>query len=169
VAAAATLLSNARLAKPVEHPTMNSPRPIAADAAQAGFSLGHFIAGESIVGKSGRTGEVFNPATGAVRGSVAYASADETRAAIAAAATALPAWSATPPLQRARIMFRFKTLLEAHGDELAGLITAEHGKVLSDARGEVTRGMEVVEFACGIPQMLKGEFSENVGTNVDSW
>ncbi len=82
---------------------------------------------------------------------------------------ALPAWSATPPLQRARIMFRFKALLEEHTDELARLITVEHGKVFSDARGEVIRGTEVVEFACGIPQMLKGEFSENVGTNVDSW
>jgi malonate-semialdehyde dehydrogenase (acetylating)/methylmalonate-semialdehyde dehydrogenase len=133
------------------------------------FELGHFIGGRFVAGGSGRTGVVFNPATGAVRGTVAYASADETRAAIAAAAKALPAWAATPPLQRARVMFRFKALLEQHLDELAGLLTSEHGKVLSDARGEVIRGMEVVEFACGIPQLLKGEFSENVGTAVDSW
>jgi malonate-semialdehyde dehydrogenase (acetylating) / methylmalonate-semialdehyde dehydrogenase len=148
---------------------MSSPRPVSTDAAPPGFRLGHFVAGQATAAGTGRSGPVYNPATGMVQGEVAYASAQETRDAIAAAAAALPAWSATPPLQRARIMFRFKTLLEAHLDELAALITAEHGKVLSDARGEVIRGMEVVEFACGIPQMLKGEFSENVGTNVDSW
>jgi malonate-semialdehyde dehydrogenase (acetylating) / methylmalonate-semialdehyde dehydrogenase len=130
---------------------------------------GHFIGGREVAGLSGRKGPVHNPATGELRGEVAYASADETRAAIAAAEAALPAWSAMPPLQRARIMFRFKALLEEHLDELAQLVTVEHGKVFSDARGEVIRGTEVVEFACGIPQMLKGEFSENVGTNVDSW
>ncbi len=97
------------------------------------------------------------------------ASADETRTAIAAAEAALPGWAAVTPLQRARVMFRFKALLEAHADELALLLTSEHGKVLSDARGEVTRGIEVVEFACGIPQLLKSEFTENVGTGVDSW
>jgi malonate-semialdehyde dehydrogenase (acetylating) / methylmalonate-semialdehyde dehydrogenase len=133
------------------------------------MQLGHFIGGREVAGASGRTGIVHNPATGQVRGEVAFASADETRAAIAAAEVALPAWSAMPPLQRARIMFKFKALLEEHTDELARLITVEHGKVFSDARGEVIRGTEVVEFACGIPQMLKGEFSENVGTNVDSW
>jgi malonate-semialdehyde dehydrogenase (acetylating)/methylmalonate-semialdehyde dehydrogenase len=100
---------------------------------------------------------------------VAFASADETRAAISAAEAALPGWAATPPLQRARVMFRFKALLEQHLDEVAMLLTSEHGKVISDARGEVIRGMEVVEFACGIPQLLKGEFSESVGTGVDSW
>jgi len=130
---------------------------------------GHFIGGREVAGLSGRKGPVHNPATGELRGEVAYASADETRTAIAAAEAALPAWSALPPLQRARIMFRFKALLEEHLDELARLITVEHGKVFSDARGEVIRGTEVVEFACGIPQMLKGEFSENVGTSVDSW
>ena len=144
-------------------------QPKTAPAATPPFSLGHFVGGQVVAGTSGRTGVVYNPATGAVRGTVAYASADETRAAIARAAQALPGWAATPPLQRARVMFRFKALLEQHLDELAGLLTAEHGKVLSDARGEVIRGMEVVEFACGIPQLLKGEFSENVGTAVDSW
>jgi malonate-semialdehyde dehydrogenase (acetylating)/methylmalonate-semialdehyde dehydrogenase len=150
---------------------MRSPKSTAAavtTAAEA-FALGHFIGGREVAGASGRKGVVYNPATGQVRGEVAYASADETRAAITAAEAALPAWSATPPLQRARIMFKFKALLEEHTDELARLITVEHGKVFSDARGEVIRGTEVVEFACGIPQMLKGEFSENVGTNVDSW
>jgi malonate-semialdehyde dehydrogenase (acetylating)/methylmalonate-semialdehyde dehydrogenase len=150
---------------------MRAPKSTAAAvtiAAEA-FALGHFIGGREVAGGSGRKGIVHNPATGQVRGEVAYASADETRAAIAAAEAALPDWSATPPLQRARIMFKFKALLEEHTDELARLITVEHGKVFSDARGEVIRGTEVVEFACGIPQMLKGEFSENVGTNVDSW
>jgi len=141
----------------------------AVNTATGAFELGHFIGGHEVAGASGRKGIVHNPATGQVRGEVAYASADETRTAIAAAEAALHAWSGTPPLQRARIMFRFKALLEEHTDELARLITVEHGKVFSDARGEVIRGTEVVEFACGIPQMLKGEFSENVGTNVDSW
>jgi malonate-semialdehyde dehydrogenase (acetylating)/methylmalonate-semialdehyde dehydrogenase len=148
---------------------MSTPKPVASAAGGQPFALGHFIGGQVVAGASGRTGVVHNPATGAVRGSVAYASADETRTAIAAAAKALPGWAATPPLQRARVMFRFKALLEAHVDDLAGLLTAEHGKVLSDARGEVIRGLEVVEFACGIPHLLKGEFSENVGTAVDSW
>jgi malonate-semialdehyde dehydrogenase (acetylating)/methylmalonate-semialdehyde dehydrogenase len=146
---------------------MTQHQPAAAVAQP--FALGHFIGGRFVAGASGRTGLVHNPATGAVRGTVAFASANETRAAIAAASAALPAWSATPPLQRARIMFKFKALLEQHIDELAGLLTAEHGKVLSDARGEVIRGTEVVEFVCGVPQLLKGEFSENVGTAVDSW
>ena len=148
---------------------MSAPKPSAAAVSLPGFNLGHFIGGREVAGRSGRQGEVHDPATGRLRGTVAFASGDETRAAIAAAEAALPAWSATPPLQRARVMFRFKALLEQHLDELARLITVEHGKVFSDARGEVIRGTEVVEFACGIPQMLKGEFSENVGTAVDSW
>ncbi|HET7201905.1 MAG TPA: CoA-acylating methylmalonate-semialdehyde dehydrogenase [Steroidobacteraceae bacterium] len=147
---------------------MSATRPTTLTPVPATFDLGHFIAGRE-VGASGRHGQVHDPATGNVRGRVAYASEAETQTAIAAAAAALPAWSATPPLQRARILFRFKALLESHLDELARLITVEHGKVFSDARGEVIRGTEVVEFACGIPQMLKGEFSESVGTGVDSW
>ena len=106
---------------------------------------------------------------GRLRGQVALATADETREAIAAAAAAAPAWAATPPLQRARVLFRFKALIEREIDTLARLITAEHGKVLSDARGEVVRGMEVVEFACGIPHLLKGDYTESVGAGVDSW
>ena len=146
-----------------------STAPSVATVAATPFALGHFIAGCVVPGTSGRSGPVHNPATGVLRGEVAYASAEETRAAIAAAAAALPAWAATPPLQRARVMFRFKALLEQHAAELAALLTSEHGKVLSDARGELVRGTEVVEFACGIPQLLKSEFTENVGTNVDSW
>jgi len=133
------------------------------------FTLGHFVAGRRIAGTSGRDGPVYNPATGELRGRVAFATAEEAGAAIAAAAAALPGWAATPPLQRARVMFRFKALLEAHADELALTLTSEHGKVLSDARGELVRGLEVVEFACGIPQLLKSEFTENVGTGIDSW
>ena len=147
---------------------MSKPSPAASQSA-APFALGHFVAGRHVAGTSGREGPVYNPATGALRGHVAFASDEETRAAIAAAEAALPGWSAITPLQRARIMFRFKALLEANADELALLLTSEHGKVLSDARGEITRGIEVVEFACGIPQLLKSEFTENVGSGVDSW
>ncbi len=129
----------------------------------------HFIAGQAVVGGSGRHGEVYNPATGALTGRVALASASEVAQAVAAARAAFPAWAATPPLVRARVMFRFRELLERNADQIVALISAEHGKVLSDARGELTRGMEVVEFACGIPQLLKGEQSINVGTGVDSW
>lgn len=131
--------------------------------------VGHFVGGRSVDGASGRTGPVHNPATGAVARHVALANRAETEQAIAAAKAALPSWAATPPLTRARILFRFKALIDEHHDELAALITAEHGKVFSDARGEVTRGVEVVEFACGIPHLLKGEFSENVGSAIDSW
>jgi len=131
--------------------------------------LGHFIDGRLRAGVSGRAGPVFDPAVGRSTASVSFASQDETRTAIQAARTALPAWAETPPLQRARVLFRFKALLDAHIDDLAALITSEHGKVLADARGEVTRGIEVVEFACGIPHLLKGEFSDNVGSGVDCW
>ncbi len=131
--------------------------------------LSHWIGGRHTSGQADRSGEVYDPATGAVTGLLPYADADDTRAAIAAAAAALPDWAAWTPLARARVLFRFKALLDEHHDELARLITAEHGKVLADARGEVTRGMEIVEFACGIPHLLKGEYSENVGRGVDSW
>jgi len=131
--------------------------------------LGHWIAGQRVAGQSGRSGPVFDPAAGIARRRVAFASRSETEQAIAAACAAQPAWAATPPLQRARVLFRFKALLDAHRDELAATITSEHGKVFDDARGEVTRGLEVVEFACGIPQLLKGEFSDSVGSGVDSW
>ena len=133
------------------------------------MTLGHFIGGRAVPSESRRSGPVYNPATGETTRHVSLATADETRAAIRAARDALPAWAATAPLQRARVMFRFKALLDAHAGELASLITSEHGKVLPDARGEVLRGTEVVEFACGIPQLLKGEFSDSVGTGIDSW
>jgi malonate-semialdehyde dehydrogenase (acetylating) / methylmalonate-semialdehyde dehydrogenase len=129
----------------------------------------HFIDGSAVTGSSGRWGSVFNPATGEQTKRVAFAGPAEIDRAVAAAATAFPGWSATPPLTRARIMFKFKQLLEQDGDVLARMITDEHGKVFSDAQGEITRGLEVVEFACGIPHLLKGEFSEQVGRGIDSW
>ena len=131
--------------------------------------LGHFIAGKRVVGKSGRFGDVFNPAVGEVTARVAFADSGEIDAAVKAARDAFPAWAATPPLTRARVMFKYKELLEQNRDKLARMIGSEHGKVLADATGEVTRGIEVVEFVCGIPQLLKGEFTENIGANIDSY
>jgi malonate-semialdehyde dehydrogenase (acetylating)/methylmalonate-semialdehyde dehydrogenase len=132
-------------------------------------SIQHFIGGKEVAGKSGRSADVFNPATGEVQAKVALASKAELDVAVKVAAEAFPKWAGTPPLTRSRIMFRFKQICEENLDALALAITNEHGKVLSDAKGEMIRGLEVVEFACGAPQLLKGEFSENVGTNVDSW
>jgi malonate-semialdehyde dehydrogenase (acetylating)/methylmalonate-semialdehyde dehydrogenase len=132
-------------------------------------TIPHFINGKTVESKSGRSGDVFNPATGEVQARVALASRAELDEAVAVAAAAFPRWAATTPLSRSRIMFRFKQLMEDRLDEAAKIVTAEHGKVLSDARGSIIRGLEVVEFACGIPQLLKGEYSENVGTNVDGW
>lgn len=130
--------------------------------------IGHWIGGRAIAGSSGRDAPVFNPATGEETGRVALASAAEVAQAVEAAQAAFLGWAATPPLQRARVLNRFLRLLEERTDELAAAITAEHGKVLSDARGEVQRGLEVVEFATAAPQLLKGEISENVGRDVDS-
>jgi malonate-semialdehyde dehydrogenase (acetylating)/methylmalonate-semialdehyde dehydrogenase len=132
-------------------------------------NLHHYLNGKKVEGGSGRFGDVYNPATGEVAAKVPLASAAEVGKAVAAAAAAFPDWANTPPLRRARVMFKFKELVEQNLDKMAGLVTAEHGKVLSDAKGSCIRGLEVVEFACGIPQLLKGEFSENVGTGVDSW
>jgi malonate-semialdehyde dehydrogenase (acetylating)/methylmalonate-semialdehyde dehydrogenase len=129
----------------------------------------HFLNGEQFKGQNANIVEVYNPATGAVSAEVALASQQETEEAIRIAAEALPAWSTTPPLKRARVMFKFKELLEANLDTLAAMITSEHGKVLSDAKGEIARGLEVVEFACGIPQLLKGDYTEQVGTGIDSY
>jgi len=132
-------------------------------------TIPHFIGGKEVAGTSGRFSDVFNPATGEVQAKLALASKAELDNAVKVAAEAFKTWSAITPLQRSRVMFRFKDLLEANVEKMAQMVTAEHGKVLSDAKGSIARGIEVVEFACGIPQMLKGEFSENVGTNVDSW
>ncbi len=131
--------------------------------------INHYIGGKQVAGKSGRLGDVFNPATGEVVRKVALASVEELRAAVAAAKAAFPAWAATPPLRRARVMFRLKSLIEQNMDRLARLITEEHGKTVDDAKGSITRGLEVVEFACGIPHMLKGDYTEDVGTSIDSY
>src|ERR1700741_4401980 len=129
----------------------------------------HYIDGKRVAGTGKRGGDVFNPATGEQIRRVAFATPNELDSAVRAAAAAFPAWAATPPLTRARVMFKLKELLERDADKLAQLISSEHGKVVSDARGEVQRGLEVVEFAGGIPQLLKGEFTEQVGTGIDSW
>jgi malonate-semialdehyde dehydrogenase (acetylating)/methylmalonate-semialdehyde dehydrogenase len=129
----------------------------------------HWINGQKVVGTSGRFADVFNPATGKVQARVPLANSAELEMAVSAAQAAFRAWSAQPPLRRARVMFRFRELFEQNLDRLAEIITSEHGKVFSDAKGEATRGLEVVEFATGIPHLLKGEFSEKVGTDVDSW
>src|SRR6266550_1098172 len=131
--------------------------------------ISHFINGKRVQGSSGRGGDVFNPATGEKVRRVAFASAADVDAAVKAAAAAFPGWAATPPLTRARILFKFLELLAREHDNLARVISEEHGKVFSDAQGEITRGVEVVEFACGIPHLLKGEFTEQVGRGIDSW
>jgi malonate-semialdehyde dehydrogenase (acetylating)/methylmalonate-semialdehyde dehydrogenase len=132
-------------------------------------AIGHYIGGQVHPGASGRTQNVFNPATGAVTGDVALANGAEVDAAVAAAQAAFPAWSDTPPIRRARIMFKFLELLNANKDKLAHCITAEHGKVFTDAQGEVSRGIDIVEFACGMPQLLKGDFTDQVSTGIDNW
>lgn len=130
--------------------------------------LGHFISGKEVAG-TGRSADVFNPATGQVSRQVALADKDIFETVVAAAQAAYPAWRQTPPQKRAQIMFRFKQLLEENADDICQLITSEHGKVLDDARGELGRGIEVVEYACGISELLKGEFSKNAGPEIDSW
>ncbi len=131
--------------------------------------IGHFIAGRPTPGTSGQFGDVFNPALGEVTARVALASAAEVDQAVAVANRAFPAWAAMPALRRARVMFRLKDLLERHRVRISAAITAEHGKILSDADGEVQRGLEVVEFACGMPHLLKGEYTEQVGTGIDAY
>lgn len=132
-------------------------------------SIHNFIGGQEYKSTSSRSAPVFDPATGEQSGTVDLCSAEEVGQAVAAARAALPEWTETPPLKRARMMSRFKELLDSNREELARLIGAEHGKVFDDAMGEVMRGIENVEFACGIPQLLKGEYSRNVGPSVDSY
>jgi malonate-semialdehyde dehydrogenase (acetylating)/methylmalonate-semialdehyde dehydrogenase len=130
--------------------------------------MGHFINGQMQTGQ-GRSQDVFDPAKGRAIRQVALADSAQVDTAIQAAVAAFPPWRDTPPLRRARVMFRFKQLLEEHADEISALITEEHGKVIDDARGEVGRGIENVEYACSIPELLKGEYSRNVGPGIDSW
>jgi malonate-semialdehyde dehydrogenase (acetylating) / methylmalonate-semialdehyde dehydrogenase len=128
---------------------------------------GHFINGRSVAGDSGRHGDVFNPSYGEVRARVALATAAEVDRAVAAAKAAQPGWAAINPQRRARVMFQFKALVEANMDDLARLLSEEHGKVIADSKGDLQRGLEVIEFACGIPHLLKGEFTEGAGPGID--
>ncbi|WP_436288758.1 CoA-acylating methylmalonate-semialdehyde dehydrogenase, partial [Variovorax paradoxus] len=132
-------------------------------------TINHFIGGTAVAGTSTRTQEVSNPATGWVTGRVALANHADVDAAVAAAQAAFPKWADTPPIRRARVMFKFLELLNKNKDELAHAITFEHGKVFTDAQGEVSRGIDIVEFACGIPQLLKGDFTDQVSTGIDNW
>ena len=132
-------------------------------------TIDHFMGGERVGPSGNRFGDVFDPSTGAVRARVPLASESEVDAAVAAAGSAFPEWAATAPPARARILFRFQMLLRDHLDEIARIVSSEHGKTLDDARGSVTRGIEVVEFACGIPQLLKGEHNEGVASGIDSY
>jgi malonate-semialdehyde dehydrogenase (acetylating)/methylmalonate-semialdehyde dehydrogenase len=130
---------------------------------------GHFIAGQSVKGTSGRFGDIFNPATGEVQAKVALASRAEMRKAVEAAAKVFPEWSAVNPQRRARVMFNFKALLEKNMDSLARLLSDEHGKVIADSKGDIQRGLEVIEFACGIPHLQKGEYTEGAGPGIDMY
>ncbi|MEL7965651.1 CoA-acylating methylmalonate-semialdehyde dehydrogenase [Vreelandella neptunia] len=132
-------------------------------------AIQHFINGQVTAGESAQSQDVFNPATGRVTGRVSLASPADVNTAVEAAQAAFPAWADTPPIRRARVMFKFLELLNAHKDELAEAITKEHGKVFTDAQGEVARGIDIVEFACGIPQLLKGDYTEQVSTGIDNW
>ncbi|KAF1053488.1 MAG: putative 3-oxopropanoate dehydrogenase [Stenotrophomonas maltophilia] len=129
----------------------------------------NFIDGQRVRGTGERSQAVFNPATGAVARQVVLGSPADVDAAVASAKAAFPKWSDTPPIRRARVMLKFLELMNTHRDELAAIITAEHGKVFSDAQGEVSRGIDVIEFACGIPQLLKGDYTEQVSTGIDNW
>lgn len=131
--------------------------------------IGHFIDGQVIAGAGERRGAVFNPATGEQTGEACFGAPADLEAAVDAARRAWPGWAATPPLRRAGVLFAFRELLLRHLDELCAVVTAEHGKVLADAKGEITRGIEIVEFATGIPHLLKGEATESIGTDIDSW
>ena len=129
----------------------------------------HFVNGKAYKGSSSKKSKVFNPATGEQESEVILGTKDDLNKTVEIAKKAFEDWSLKPPLHRARVMFKFKELIEKNSDEIAKLIVSEHGKVYEDAKGSLTRGLEVVEFACGIPQILKGEFTENVGSEVDSW
>jgi malonate-semialdehyde dehydrogenase (acetylating)/methylmalonate-semialdehyde dehydrogenase len=129
--------------------------------------IGHFIGGRTVAGQSGRSADVFDPNTGEAQAKVALAQRSEIEQAIAVAAAAQPAWAATNPQRRARVLFRFLELAQRELDSLAKLLSSEHGKTLADARGDVQRGLDVVEFACGIPHLLKGEFTQGAGTGID--
>ena len=146
----------------------SSTRDRTDESAQDAASILHYIHGERR-GRQDRSGPVYNATTGRIAGRVAFASGSDVNDAVSSGERAFAEWSSWSPLKRARVMFRFRELLESNATELAGIIASEHGKVLSDARGELQRGIEVVEFACGIPHLLKGEFSSGVSTGVDMY
>src|SRR5437763_8339082 len=148
---------------------MMAPRANPVCGCEGMSDVSHFINGKRTEGKGGRGGDIFNPATGEKVRRVAFAGAGDVDTAVQAAAAAFPGWAATPPLTRARILFKFLEILGREHDALARVISEEHGQVFSDAQGEITRRVEVVEFACGIPHLLKGEFTEQVGRGIDSW
>src|SRR6188474_1561945 len=129
--------------------------------------IGHFVGGKQVKGGSGRSGDVFDPNTGEVQAKVAFASKSEVEQAIANADAAQPAWAATNPQRRARVMFKFLELVQKEFDSLARLLSSEHGKTFADSKGDIQRGLEVVEFACGIPHLLKGEFTDGAGPGID--
>src|SRR5271156_6316110 len=129
--------------------------------------IGHFIGGKTVSGASGRFGDVFDPNTGEVQAKVALAAKSEVEKAIANAEAAFPAWAATNPQRRARVMFKFLELIQSQYDDLARLLSSEHGKTFADSKGDIQRGLEVVEFACGIPHLMKGEYSEGAGPGID--
>lgn len=129
----------------------------------------HYIHGQRTGGSATRTQPVFNPATGEHPRKLVLGEVADVDAAVASAKAAFLAWRDTPPIRRARVMLKFLELMNKHRDELAAIITAEHGKVFSDAQGEVSRGIDVIEFACGIPQLLKGDYTEQVSTGIDNW
>ena len=131
--------------------------------------IAHHVNGKPFAGTSQRTQAVFNPATGQQTATVALANVADVNAAVAAAQAAFPKWADTPPIRRARVMFKFLELVRANEDALAEALTKEHGKVFTDAKGEVQRGIDIIEFACGIPQLLKGDYTEQVSTNIDNW
>jgi malonate-semialdehyde dehydrogenase (acetylating)/methylmalonate-semialdehyde dehydrogenase len=141
----------------------------APEAFTATSDVGHWIGGRTVPGRAARRQDVFNPATGRVARQVLLGDADDVRAAVAAAQAAFPAWADTPPIRRARVLNAFLALLNQHRDTLAAMITAEHGKVFTDAQGEVTRGIEIVEFACGAPHLLRGDHTDQVSTGIDNW
>lgn len=127
----------------------------------------HFISGKTVEGQSGRFGDIYNPSTGEVQAQVQLATEDEMSDAVAVAVAGQQGWSATNPQRRARVLFKFKELLEANMDELAAMLSSEHGKVIADSKGDIQRGLEVIEFACGIPHLLKGEYTEGAGPGID--
>ena len=129
----------------------------------------HFINGKRTAATSGRSQAVYNPTTGAVARQLQLASLEDVNAAVATAKAAFPAWADAPPLRRSRVMFKFLALVNQHADAFAAMITAEHGKVFTDAQGEVARGIDIIEFACGVPQLLKGDYTEQVSTGMDNW